>query len=213
MEQEISLYEVYNILKNLSLKKAQIYQRYANLLANDFDLEIIIFKKINLAKKEITLFIKKYDYDANRHYWQELTITKKDNSYNYNSNDQDLHINIFNSTSHLNQLFSKLDSIKDFLKFKPIKITDTTNSCNITLSIENIKIYHKNGHIITIPFDSIKFSKVENTQELDDLLKSIIITKESLPNWLQLKYTEENSLSIDNIIKKLKQKCEQFKLS
>lgn len=210
MEQEISLYEVYNTLKNLSATKVTIYKKYANLLANDLGLEIVIFKKINLAKKEISLFVKNYDDDANRHYWQELTIVQKDKGFIYISNDEDLKINIFNATNHLNRLFANLENIKDFLKFKPLKVVDTTNTCGVILSTENIKIHQKSGKNVTIPLDCAKDSNNDNYNALEELLKSIKITSTQLPSWLQVKQKEENPLSINNIFKRIKQKYNDF---
>ena len=210
MEQEISLYEVYNTLKNLSATKVAIYKRYANLLASDLGLEIVIFKKINLAKKEISLFVKSYDDDANRHYWQELTIVQKDKGFIYVSNDEDLKINIFNATNHLNRLFADLEAIKDFLKFKPLKVVDTTNTCGIILSTENIKIHQKSGKNVIIPLDCTKSFNYDNSKALEELLRSIKITKTQLPSWLKVKPKEENPLSINNIFKRIKQRYEDF---
>ena len=58
MENTISLYEVYNTILSLSQEKDNIYKDYAKKLAQDLELETILFKKVNLAKKEISLYIK-----------------------------------------------------------------------------------------------------------------------------------------------------------
>ena len=48
MENKISLYEVYNILINLSAEKNAICSDDAKKLAYDLDLEVVLFKKINI---------------------------------------------------------------------------------------------------------------------------------------------------------------------
>ena len=160
--------------------------------------------------KNNILFVKNYDDDANRHYWQELTIVQKDKGFIYISNDEDLKINIFNAANHLNRLFANLENIKDFLKFKPLKVVDTTNTCGIILSTENIKIHQKSGKNVTIPLDCAKDSNNDNYNALEELLKSIKITSTQLPSWLQVKQKEGNPLSINNIFKRIKQKYNDF---
>lgn len=127
MENKISLYEVYNTLLNLSLEKSNICADYAKKLAYDLDLETVLFKNVkNIAKKEITIYIKNKDDIGNDYFWRELTIVQKENGFISKSPNSYLEVNLLNANSHLQQLFKKLTDIKDYITFQPIKLIDTT---------------------------------------------------------------------------------------
>lgn len=210
MENTISLYEVYNTILSLSQEKDNIYKDYAKKLAQDLELETILFKKINLSKKEISLYIKNYEDIGDYYSWQELTITQKEKAFIWKSTNKELNINIFNATNHLTQLFNKLIAIKDYITMQPIKLIDTTKSCNIQISQESLKIRQTSGSMVVIPLEFQKNVNDENKVQMENLLKSIYLEQSDIPKWLLKKYTQSNTINVDNIIKKLKISFEKF---
>lgn len=211
MENKISLYEVYNTLLNLSLEKSNICADYAKKLAYDLDLETVLFKNVkNIAKKEITIYIKNKDDIGNDYFWRELTIVQKENGFISKSPNSYLEVNLLNANSHLQQLFKKLTDIKDYITFQPIKLVDTTRSCNIILSSESIKLRQNNSSFIIIPLDFHKNSNLEDKTHLEALLKSVYVSRNSIPEWILKRQENENTISLDNVIKKLKKGFKNF---
>lgn len=210
MENTISLYEVYNTILSLSQEKDNIYKDYAKKLAQDLELETILFKKVNLSKKEISLYIKNYEDIGDYYSWQELTITQKEKAFIWKSTNKELNINIFNATNHLTQLFNKLIAIKDYITMQPLKLIDTTKSCNIQISQESLKIRQASGSMVVIPLEFQKNVNDENKVQMENLLKSIYLEQSDIPKWLLEKYTQSNTINVDNIIKKLKISFEKF---
>ena len=210
MENTISLYEVYNTILSLSQEKDNIYKDYAKKLTKDLELEIILFKKVNLAKKEISLYIKNYEDIGDYFSWQELSITQKENAFIWKSTNKELKINIFNSNNHLTQLFNKLFAIKDYITMQPLKLIDTTKSCNIQISQESLKIRQASGSMVVIPLEFQKNFNAENKVQMENLLQSIYLKQSDIPKWLLNKYTQSNAINVDNIIKKLKIGFEKF---
>lgn len=210
MENTISLYEVYNTILSLSQEKDNIYKDYAKKLAQDLELETILFKKVNLSKKEISLYIKNYEDIGDYYSWQELTITQKEKAFIWKSTNKELNINIFNATNHLTQLFNKLIAIKDYITMQPLKLIDTTKSCNIQISQESLKIRQASGSMVVIPLEFQKNVNDENKVQMETLLKSIYLEQSDIPKWLLKKYTQSNTINVDNIIKKLKIGFEKF---
>ena len=210
MENTISLYEVYNTILNLSQEKDNIYKDYAKKLARDLELETILFKKVNLAKKEISLYIKNYEDIGDYYSWQELTITQKENAFIWKSTNKELKINIFNATNHLTKLFNKLIAIKDYITMQPLKLIDTTKSCNIQITQESLKIRPTSGSMVVIPLEFEKNVNDENKVQMENLLQSIYLKQSDIPKWLLNKYTQSNAINVDNIIKKLKIGFEKF---
>ncbi len=210
MENTISLYEVYNTILNLSQEKDNIYKDYAKKLARDLELETILFKKVNLAKKEISLYIKNYEDIGDYYSWQELTITQKENAFIWKSTNKELKINIFNATNHLTKLFNKLIAIKDYITMQPLKLIDTTKSCNIQITQESLKIRPTSGSMVVIPLEFQKNVNDENKVQMENLLQSIYLKQSDIPKWLLNKYTQSNAINVDNIIKKLKIGFEKF---
>lgn len=210
MENTISLYEVYNTILSLSQEKDNIYKDYAKKLAQDLELETILFKKINLSKKEISLYIKNYEDIGDYYSWQELIITQKEKAFIWKSTNKELNINIFNATNHLTQLFNKLIAIKDYITMQPLKLIDTTKSCNIQISQESLKIRQAGGSMVVIPLEFQKNVNDENKVQMENLLKSIYLEQSDIPKWLLKKYTQSNTINVDNIIKKLKISFEKF---
>ena len=210
MENTISLYEVYNTILSLSQEKDNIYKDYAKKLAQDLELETILFKKVNLAKKEISLYIKNYEDIGDYYSWQELTITQKENAFIWKSTNKELKINIFNATNHLTKLFNKLFAIKDYITMQPLKLIDTTKSCNIQISQESLKIRQTSGSMVVIPLEFPKNVNVDNKVQMENLLQSIYLKQSDIPKWLLNKYTQSNAINVDNIIKKLKIGFEKF---
>lgn len=204
MKNEISLYEVYNILLTSSQEKNNIYSNYARELAKDLGLETIIFKKINISKKELQLLVKRYEDIGDYYSWQDLIIKQKENSFIWKSTTQKLSINIFNATNHLTQLFKKLTDIKEFLTMRPFKVNDTSRSCYIQLSQESIKIRYCNGHLVIIPLEFQKITNEVDAEELENLLKSIYLNQSDIPEWILKEYVQTNTLNVENVIKKLK---------
>ncbi len=210
MENTISLYEVYNTILSLSQEKDNIYKDYAKKLAQDLELETILFKKVNLSKKEISLYIKNYEDIGDYYSWQELIITQKEKAFIWKSTNKELNINIFNATNHLTQLFNKLIAIKDYITMQPFKLIDTTKSCNIQISQESLKIRQTSGSMVVIPLEFQKNINDENKVQMETLLKSIYLEQSDIPKWLLKKYTQSNTINVDNIIKKLKISFEKF---
>lgn len=211
MENTISLYEISNTLVALSEEKNTICATYAKRLARDLDLETVLFKSIkNISKKEITIYVKSKDDIGNDYLWRELTIVQKDNGFISKSPNTFLEVNLFNANSHLQQLFKKLSDIKEYITFQPLKLFDTTKSCNIILTIECIKIRQNNSGFIIIPLDFYKNSNLEDKSRLETLLKSIYVSKSSLPQWLLKRQAEEKTITLDNVIKKLKKGFQDF---
>lgn len=210
MENTISLYEVYNTILSLSQEKDNIYKDYAKKLARDLELETILFKKVNLSKKEISLYIKNYEDIGDYYSWQELIITQKEKAFIWKSTNKELNINIFNATNHLTQLFNKLIAIKDYITMQPLKLIDTTKSCNIQISQESLKIRQASGSMVVIPLEFQKNVNDENKVQMETLLKSIYLEQSDIPKWLLKKYTQSNTINVDNIIKKLKISFEKF---
>ncbi len=210
MENTISLYEVYNTILNLSQEKDNIYKDYAKKLAQDLELETILFKKVNLAKKEISLYIKNYEDIGDYYSWQELTITQKEKAFIWKSTNKELKINIFNATNHLAKLFNKLFAIKDYITMQPLKLIDTTKSCNIQITQESLKIRQTSGNMVVIPLEFQKNVNAENKVQMENLLQSIYLKQSDIPKWLLNKYTQSNAINVDNIIKKLKIGFEKF---
>lgn len=210
MENTINLYEVYNTILSLSQEKDNIYKDYAKKLAQDLELETILFKKINLSKKEISLYIKNYEDIGDYYSWQELTITQKEKAFIWKSTNKELNINIFNATNHLTQLFNKLIAIKDYITMQPFKLIDTTKSCNIQISQESLKIRQAGGSMVVIPLEFQKNVNDENKVQMETLLKSIYLEQSDIPKWLLKKYTQSNTINVDNIIKRLKISFEKF---
>lgn len=210
MENTISLYEVYNTILSLSQEKDNIYKDYAKKLAQDLELETILFKKVNLSKKEISLYIKNYEDIGDYYSWQELIITQKEKAFIWKSTNKELNINIFNATNHLTQLFNKLIAIKDYITMQPLKLIDTTKSCNIQISQESLKIRQAGGSMVVIPLEFQKNVNDENKVQMENLLKSIYLEQSDIPKWLLKKYTQSNTINVDNIIKKLKISFEKF---
>lgn len=210
MENTISLYEVYNTILSLSQEKDNIYKDYAKKLTKDLELETILFKKVNLAKKEISLYIKNYEDIGDYFSWQELSITQKENAFIWKSTNKELKINIFNATNHLTQLFNKLFAIKDYITMQPLKLIDTTKSCNIQISQESLKIRQASGSMVVIPLEFQKNVNAENKVQMENLLQSIYLKQSDIPKWLLNKYTQSNAINVDNIIKKLKIGFEKF---
>lgn len=211
MENKISLYEVYNILINLSAEKTAICSDYAKKLAYDLDLEVVLFKKINnVAKKEVTLYVKSKDDIVNDFFWRELTIVQKDNGFISKSPNAYLELNLLNANIHLQQLFKKLEAINDYLNFNTIKLVDTTKSCNIILSSDSIKIRRNNGSFIIKPLDFYKNNNIENKDNLEDLLKSIYVYKTDIPEWILKRCALENAITLEKVVKKLKLGLKNF---
>lgn len=211
MENKISLYEVYNILINLSAEKNAICSDYAKKLAHDLDLEVVLFKKINnVAKKEVTLYVKSKDDIGNDFFWREVTIVQKDNGFISKSPNAYLELNLLNANIHLQQLFKKLEAINDYLNFNTIKLVDTTKSCNIILSSDSIKIRRNNGSFIIKPLDFYKNNNIENKGNLEDLLKSIYIYKTDIPEWILKRCALENAITLEKVVKKLKLGLKNF---
>lgn len=210
MENTISLYEVYNTILSLSQEKDNIYKDYAKKLAQDLELETILFKKVNLSKKEISLYIKNYEDIGDYYSWQELIITQKEKAFIWKSTNKELNINIFNATNHLTQLFNKLIAIKDYITMQPLKLIDTTKSCNIQISQESLKIRQASGSMVVIPLEFQKNVNDENKVQMETLLKSIYLEQSDIPKWLLKKYTQSNTINVDNIIKRLKISFEKF---
>ncbi len=210
MENTISLYEVYNTILSLSREKDNIYKDYAKKLAQDLELETILFKKVNLAKKEISLYIKNYEDIGDYYSWQELIITQKENAFIWKSTNKELKINIFNATNHLTKLFNKLFAIKEYITMQPLKLIDTTKSCNIQITQESLKIRQTSGSMVVIPLEFQKNVNDENKVQMENLLQSIYLKQSDIPKWLLNKYTQSNAINVDNIIKKLKIGFEKF---
>ena len=181
MENTISLYEVYNTILSLSQEKDNIYKDYAKKLAQDLELETILFKKVNLSKKEISLYIKNYEDIGDYYSWQELIITQKEKAFIWKSTNKELNINIFNATNHLTQLFNKLIAIKDYITMQPLKLIDTTKSCNIQISQESLKIRQAGGSMVVIPLEFQKNVNDENKVQMENLLKSIYLEQSDIP--------------------------------
>ena len=140
MENKISLYEVYNILINLSAEKNAICSDYAKKLAYDLDLEVVLFKKINnVAKKEVTLYVKSKDDIVNDFFWRELTIVQKDNGFISKSPNAYLELNLLNANIHLQQLFKKLEAINDYLNFNTTSRKETFITYYTTFILLTIK--------------------------------------------------------------------------
>ena len=197
MENKISLYEVYNILINLSAEKNAICSDYAKKLAHDLDLEV-------------TLYVKSKDDIGNDFFWRELTIVQKDNGFISKSPNAYLELNLLNANIHLQQLFKKLEAINDYLNFNTIKLVDTTKSCNIILSSDSIKIRRNNGSFIIKPLDFYKNNNIENKGNLEDLLKSIYVYKTDIPEWILKRCALENAITLEKVVKKLKLGLKNF---
>ena len=93
---------------------------------------------------------------------------------------------------------------------QPLKLIDTTKSCNIQISQESLKIRQAGGSMVVIPLEFQKNVNDENKVQMENLLKSIYLEQSDIPKWLLKKYTQSNTINVDNIIKKLKISFEKF---
>ena len=93
---------------------------------------------------------------------------------------------------------------------QPLKLIDTTKSCNIQISQESLKIRQASGSMVVIPLEFQKNVNDENKVQMENLLKSIYLEQSDIPKWLLKKYTQSNTINVDNIIKKLKISFEKF---
>lgn len=93
---------------------------------------------------------------------------------------------------------------------QPLKLIDTTKSCNIQITQESLKIRQTSGSMVVIPLEFQKNVNDENKVQMENLLKSIYLEQSDIPKWLLKKYTQSNTINVDNIIKKLKISFEKF---
>ena len=66
MEDTVNLLDIYNILKRYHHHRDKIYANLCSLLAERLHYKIMLVKNVDLEKKEITFYAKKYEVHSLR---------------------------------------------------------------------------------------------------------------------------------------------------
>ena len=64
---------------------------------------------------------------------------------------------------------------------QPLKLIDTTKSCNIQISQESLKIRQASGSMVVIPLEFQKNFNDENKVQMENLLQSIYLKQSDIP--------------------------------
>ena len=64
---------------------------------------------------------------------------------------------------------------------QPLKLIDTTKSCNIQISQESLKIRQVSGSMVVIPLEFQKNFNDENKVQMENLLQSIYLKQSDIP--------------------------------
>lgn len=182
MEDTVNLLDIYNVLKRYHHHRDKIYANLCSLLAERLHYKIMLVKNVDLEKKGITFYAKKYEEVGDYDIWQELVLRKSGDAYLYRTKDgNNVKINcLFNNTFFLNYFFNELISLREYLLLNNYLIYDVSSLYYLSLSSDEIKISEKNRKVKRIP---VSYSK--DTSEYNDYLSHIYVDKTNLPLWLQ----------------------------